>query len=253
MIILDLRDGLTEDTVIWKYYNFSSFVNLLMDRNLVFRRVDLFADKLEGTLSALALNEFHKQLLTKTDSVDAKVRVEREAKNVENFKKFTYANCWTINDNENYALWKIYLNPEKNGLAVKTTIKNLKESICFSSSDMKVPQTITIKDVSYVQLRYNKSNQDKVFTTKNPEYIYESELRLLIKNQRDWNNKRKLISEGFNDMPVIYINVDLNKMIDTLFISPFSEVWFQKTVEKLLNLKGINFDISKLSFSQIKE
>ncbi len=37
-------------------------------------------------------------------------------------KELVLINCWSINPHESYALWKIYLGGEKNGVAVRSTI-----------------------------------------------------------------------------------------------------------------------------------
>ena len=36
-------------------------------------------------------------------------------------KDLVLINCWSINPHESYALWKIYLGGERNGVAIKST------------------------------------------------------------------------------------------------------------------------------------
>ncbi len=252
-VILELKDGITENTVIWKYFNFSSFVSLLVEQKLVFRRLDLFSDKRDGSLPESIFREEYRALLQQTDEAEARVIALRKMRRVEDFKKHSYANCWTINDFENYALWKIYLSPEKNGLAIKTTIGKLKKSIDFNpSSDLKISESIVIKDVSYDQLTESESSQNNIMAHKNPEYSYESELRLLIKNQWDWTSREKQIVDGYNSMPVLFIRVDLNELIESLYVSPFSEYWFEDIFKKLIKDKWPDLG-HKIRFSKIEE
>jgi hypothetical protein len=49
--------------------------------------------------------------------------------NTNPMKDLVLINCWSVNQYENYALWKIYLGGEKNGVAIKSTVSKLRKSV----------------------------------------------------------------------------------------------------------------------------
>jgi hypothetical protein len=237
---VDLSPQYNTDTIVWKYFDFASFVSFLLNETLIFRRFDKFEDKLEGTLPLKAQKQMYQHFASKSySSTETNERTEYERQNIQIHKLYTYANCWSISNDENYALWKIYLKGEPNGIALKSSVAHLNDSICPFSEDEMPPKTVLIKDVSYDSFDYNETRQDKVFTHKNPEYRYESELRLLIKDQRNFElrgiqRKEDAISIGFNDNEIIPVSVNSNALISAILISPFAHSWFEEVTNKLI-------------------
>ena len=81
---------------------------------------------------------------------------------------------------------------------------------------------------------------DNIITTKNKFYEYEKELRLFIFHQHNENENKNIpydISEGRR------LKIDLNELIDEIYLSPFVGKWFDTTLIAILNT--VNPELSK--------
>ena len=86
-------------------------------------------------------------------------------------KELVLTNCWSINQYESYALWKIYLGGEKNGVALKSTVSSLKKSILLG--DDSYPEEFFIGKVKYrTHLKQDELSRLSVITTKKPFYDF---------------------------------------------------------------------------------
>ncbi|NVO09562.1 MAG: hypothetical protein HXX16_06340 [Bacteroidales bacterium] len=221
----------TDDQVIWRYYDFPKFASLIYEEALWFSRVDYLTDKYEGELPHENADEFVENLRNVDPYMPLNERIERglnEIKNVRKFKKFTYVSSWSMNKEESFALWKIYLNNSKQGIAIKTTVGNIRKS--FLSNDLDC----VIGQVEYSN-KVEEVNQDSINGTKKPYYEYEKEFRIFIKNQfnikTDENGKQ--FWEPFNKTG-LSIKIDLENLIERVVMSPFCEDWFIDLVRKMV-------------------
>jgi len=242
MVQINLSDNIDPHATIWKYFDLSSFLYLLLYKQLVFRRMDQFEDKLEGTIPEKARKEYEQYLVKMLTSTEAFDRVGTEVELIKRYKMWCYVNCWTINNFENYALWKLYAKDE--GVAVKTTIKNLTDAVIYDHTIIKNNQPIIVRDVNYNGLGYTDVNQDNVYSTKYSAYSYESELRLFFKNQRPLKNRDKCIYPDYNTEVVKYTKVDLAKLIDGVVISPFVQTWNREMIKFLLTKKFSSLNLN---------
>ncbi len=221
----------SDDQVIWRYLDFPKFTSLLYDESLWFSRVDYLTDMYEGELPHDNANDYVDNLKSIDPLMPLNERLDRglnEIKNIRRFKKYTYVNSWSMNNEESFALWKIYLNNSKQGIAIKTTVGNIRKS--FISSDFYC----IIGRVDYSN-KVEEVTQDSISGTKKPFYEYEKEFRIIIKN----HFKTKVDDNGSNiwepyDIKGLSLNVNLNNLIDRIVMSPFCEDWFIGLVRKIV-------------------
>lgn len=239
-----------DDTILWRYMNFTSFYSVVRNKSLFFRRLDRYPDQFEGTLSDQTIKKLYEY---RSHFPDANPDVSRNWSQsfAEDFiigKSYVLSNAWTISDHENYALWKIYLAGSKEGVAIKSTGRRLKYSL--QDNDYK----INLVKVSYDEtgIKFKDINIYRIATTKNQAYSYESECRALITRQYKYNKNDGTPPEPkFSDGTEV--PVDLEILIDQIYVSPFAGKWFYEIVESLVadNMKW--FNISNLIHSSIKE
>jgi len=211
------------------------FVSMIQSESLYLSRLDQLDDKYEGRLSLkdqvdccnripskeyiIARRLFNKDTNRNIDANDPIGRDELplflKLLDLTNRQKrdCVYANCWHINSSENYALWKIYTNND-DGIAIKTTVGNLRDCILHKDG-------FCIGKVKYYNYRTENANPNSISIfdlslRKRKEFEYENELRLI-----SW----------FMDKPII--KVDLNKLIDEIYISPFSPEPLKGVVESI--------------------
>ncbi len=229
---------------VWRYMNLPKFLFLINYSQLFFCRVDKLSDQLEGTLpfhNRRNIQDYvasYHPIITKKFASDY---AEKEELNILNFKKYTLVNCWSKNEDESFALWKLYLDGHKFGIVIQTIYKKLKESIDSNAND------ILFGDVIYDDL-VNLVKQSTINFRKNKFYRFENEVRAVIFDQYILGKSKEklpLYEVGVN------IKVDLNNLIEKIYISPLAPDWFYKLVCDIINDKyNFNFLIEK---SKIRE
>ena len=233
----------SEDQVLFRYMDFISFYALLRNQTLFFKRLDHYTDKLEGQLFDETVSAHMEWLLSKDPVHDLKDATQRALKNAEHIKlyrQWTLSNSWNMDDNESYAMWKIYLRGSSEGVAIKTTFKKLTAQL------KKNPDFVcTGGMVTYEALKHFDVGQFSVSANKRPPYAYEKEYRALIINQYDKLTKEPLFEVGAS------VDIHTEELIDQVYISPFATGWFETMIRQLLadklpNLKDIDIVWSKI-------
>lgn len=235
-------------TPIWRYMDFITFYRILTTGTILFRRLDKFPDELEGTLSPNTQQERlkYRSDFDYTTSKEAKTWTKRDIENIESFKAGTLANSWIISTSENYAMCKIYLRGNREGVAVKSTVGRLTESL--TENEFK----IFLGKVSYESLEQKDINIYSVSTNKSKPYEFENELRALIFHQFTYSSDRMKakipISEIGAEVPL-----RVKDLIEEIYISPFAGTWFNQLIRSFIKDKFPTFDEKHIKNSQIKE
>ena len=150
----------------------------------------------------------------------------------------TFINCWHENEYESEAMWKLYTISLEQGIAIKTNYKRLYTSLGKSPS-------LVIGRINYIDFDNNFAGVNNSFWFKRKSFEHEREVRVICCDRSSQDDLGKLIP------------VDLNKLIDKIYVSPTSQVWFKELVEDLLSKynikKKINGIKSTLNFSKKHE
>jgi hypothetical protein len=240
-----------EDYKIWRYLDLARFLDLLTSSQIYFSRLDKFEDPYEGYVPA---NDDY---------------LKRIAPVFNYMNKFQYANCWHINENESAAMWKLYLD-SKNGIAIQSTVNRLKKSLQGTAQWIYISE-IQYRDYSKINsLQINdairnpnsmtiqsKNNVEQIAffpgTFKRKSFEHERELRVICKTLYDPNFQDKMHIEP--DTPFgKKINCEIADLIESIYISPTSDVWFENLVNTILIKLNIKFQLipSKLYAGFIK-
>jgi len=225
--------------IIFRYMDFSKYVDLLESSKLYFCNSQYFEDKLEGTMPERFYHGWpqcatigHKHISKQFDTL---------------FPEFV--NCWNKDEYESYALWKIYTN-NHTGVCIKTTVGNLKKAL--NNNDIKIFKVKYIKSFEEIECDleppwydreiYVNGNQLRIRgrvkgVYKLDPYHYENEVRAIYIDKSKKN--------GLN------IHVELNSLISEVYLSPFSAEWFKElvikiTLDKKYCLKDIVFQKSRI-------
>ncbi|HEY8889008.1 MAG TPA: hypothetical protein VIM70_01950 [Clostridium sp.] len=241
----------TDTTVIWRYMNLESFINLISYKTLSFYRYDKLKslDPYEGANSKFELEQrdfaeaINDEIAEKSgDSSLKSTQFSRYSHNkmLEIRKKQYFINCWHINDCESVAMWDSFTN-SKTGIAIKTTVGKLKRTInnrpTNSNYDFKYGK------VNYVELNSYKGDINPLLR-KTKYFIHEQELRVYFKYIKEWvqETNKIIIDENIvpdtimniNNPDRINVDVTISELVDELIISPKSEEWLIDLITKLL-------------------
>ena len=211
-----------ENAKIWRYMDFTKFVSLLDKSALFFTRVDKLGDPFEGSCPEKVIEFWERKL-----------GVEYPGGFYKHLNKFTAVNCWHLNEYESAAMWKMYLRSNE-GIAVQSTFKRLKDSLRNKEHDVFLGK---VRYIDYSRL----VDPVEVFTYpviyKRKIFKHEQELRAVIRKlpKRGFSERSKLtIAEG------IYVPVDLNVLIDKIYLAPVSPVWQFELLKSILEKYQLN-------------
>jgi len=231
-ITFDYLNEPKPNSKVWRYMNYNKFIDLITTSQLFFCRVDKLADKKEGMLTQKISNEFYDRYINIDDFYlspkMAKQMGDNDKKRAEKYKDYILVNCWSQNLYESYALWKIYLGCQPFGVSIQTKYKNLIDSIVddnYSYSFHNVYYSDDPKDERVASIHYRKSKS----------YKFENEVRIAIFNQCVEFDGEPKYEKG------TFVKVDLNKMIERIYVSPFAPASFYEfiayVVKEKYNLK----------------
>ena len=208
---IDLEE-VPRHTIIWQYMPLSKFICLLREEKLYFNRVDNFKDKRECTLTAIDKKIFR---FTK----DAECYWERE-------RKRHFINCWLESDYELALMWDTY---GKDGVAIKTTVGNLIDSLAVDSEHHQYLSRVKYLDekLDCSQDWGTPNNVLKIPLSKRKFYEQEREIRLLY--TREETDEQKGIS----------FSVDLNCLISEVRVYPDAPPYFLEVVKKELQIASV--------------
>ncbi|SEG40782.1 hypothetical protein [Flavobacterium urumqiense] len=210
------------NTIVWKYLDLSKFLDLLMSQKLFMSRSDKFEDQYEGTFSEPTFEEIRKLSIDNPDFLNYyKSHRERVA-----------ISSWHINEYESFAMWQIFTQNSE-GLAIQSTIGRLQNAL--------QPEQVYkqyIGEVNYIDYKKEYIPFDDMFFPflfKRKSFQYEREVRIIT----DIAENDIKINEGLK------INVDINQLIEKIYIHPKSENWYKNLVIQLVSELGFNFEIEK--------
>ena len=210
------------DTVVWKYLDLSKFLDLLLSQKLFMSRSDKFEDQYEGTFSEPTYEEIKKLAIDNPDFINY-YKTHREKVAI---------SSWHINEYESFAMWQIFTQNSE-GLAIQSTVKRLQDALVPEKNYKQY-----IGEVNYIDYKKEYIPFDDMFFPflfKRKSFQYEREIRI-ITDVADNNIK---LNDGLK------INVDINQLIEKIYIHPKSENWYKNSVIQLVTQLGFDFKIEK--------
>jgi len=210
------------DTIVWKYLDLSKFLDLLLSKKLFMSRSDKFEDQYEGTFSEPTYEEIKKLAVDNPDFLNY-YKTHREKVAV---------SSWHINEYESFAMWQIFTQNSE-GLAIQSTIGRLQKAV---KPETNFDQHIG--EVNYIDYKKEYIPFDDLFFPflfKRKSFQYEREVRIIT----DTSKSNLKLNEGLK------INVDINQLIEKIYIHPKSENWYKKLVIELVERLDFDFEIEK--------
>ena len=223
--ILELPD---RDTTIWRYMDLAKFLDLVENRRLFFANGATLSDKYEGSVPEAIFESKRKELeqrgLAGRDLEDELARYRFLEAN--SMVDLALINCWTAEEDESYALWKIYSGGQNLGFAVKSTVGRLIDAI--EQGEDEYPEDYFMGQVEYSEMLPDEGiHRLKLLTRKMPFYKYENEIRLIVLNYPRSEGGTKTpypLSVGRN------VSVNTETLIECAYVSPFAPGWFFDTI-----------------------
>ncbi len=236
-----------ENAKIWRYLDFTKFISILDRKVLFFVRADRLSDKFEGSYS------FPKDIVSLIKKISPHDFKEWFRLLPKYTSEFMYVNCWCLGKYESSAMWKLYLKSDE-GIAIQSTYKRLSE--CFNKNSA-YKEGIEIGKIKYIE--YGKDlippNMYLSFLYKRKSFEHEKELRAiitLISDEQIEEPKDKKNKKPENDLTSsgIYIPIDLDILIEKIYVSPTSEKWFKDLVESIVKKYKLKMVVKQSDLSK---
>ncbi len=219
---------------VWRYMSMKKFTRLIEDQALYFCNAKRLSDQYEVTIPDATLQSWRRQLAE--DGLHGEETERELAGRLQVFgatREHTLVNCWSLSPYESYALWKIYLANQAEGVAIRTTVARLRAAVAGGAGG--------IDDKVYLgQVRYRNYlnpltlHPFDIVTTKKIFYDFERELRLFTINQAGF------AAPGKTGMPGVNLGVDLSQLVQKVYLSPFCKTGLRQEVEALLATRAIS-------------
>lgn len=217
-----------DDSVIWRFLDFAKFISLLKDRALFMTRADKFEDQFEGAVCALADSDKYDAALTDYYSVVLEGEpvgeqlIENEHRAIQMIRRNLFLSCWFEGSFESIAMWRLYASgKESKGVAIKSAVGRLKKAI---------GHPVEIGRIEYIDYSKEWPNANEALWRKRLSFEYEHEVRV------------RIITEGsLSPTPPEFMSlpVDLEELIESVYVSPMAESWFKDVVEDVLRKYGL--------------
>jgi hypothetical protein len=229
-----------ETEKVWRYMDFAKLVSILDKQCLFFARGDKFNDPFEGSYPLQ--NVLGRQSIPAGIPVESIPQFQQIMASIgdvnRNWPKHVAINCWHLNNHESAAMWQLYLQSNE-GVAIQSTYKKLKDAFSTASESVHLG---LINYIDYETEFFAADNILNPFVHKRKSFEHEKEVRALIMK---WpiggvngvNLDQDTIVGGVN------VSVNLNLLIENIYISPSSPKWFVDVVTSTIQRYGYSFTL----------
>lgn len=228
----------------------SKFVSLLQERKLYFARADNLGDPFEGTvgqLNALEVEALPRHRATEpklaswANMSDHQLReVFSQMSEIRRYQRTQiYVSCWHMNEFESAAMWKLY-SQSNDSICIQTRYDLLAELL---------PNWAFAGQVEY--LDYENScipgmDTFSPFLRKRKSFEHERELRAVV-----WAE----MGQGTPDSSLpfadggVKIEIDLDRLIEGVYVNATSPEWFSRVVAGLLGTHSVSKTVYRSGLS----
>lgn len=219
-------DQPADDDLVWRYMDFTKFVDMLARRHLFFTRIDRLEDPYEGAYTRPQVRTVGRPKPTPYAHFDPGT----------DLRQYVYVSCWYVNPHESAAMWRIYCqSPE--GVAVRTPFGALAAALRGE------PRRISAGRVRYLDYHADRMpDADGLmpFMCKRRSFEFESELRLMHYDEAAHD------AEDDDDTPPgIGMAADLDHLIGDVLLAPTAEDWLVDLVREVAKQFGVDKPVGR--------
>lgn len=228
--VIGLPTDFEDDFKVWRYLSLPKYLKLLEDNYLYLAKLSEFEDPFEGSLPKThpdSIEHFKKVYNIPGNVVDGLNEKLLQVRN------YTYINCWHINDYESAAMWSLYSKTNES-IAIQSTFLKLHEEVNNQA------QISAVGYIDYSKDHIPSGNMVYHCLFKRKSYSHEKEFRIIEYDMPSHLN---------DDEPSSFrqVNVNLDNLIENVYISPKAPVYFQDLIHSISQMYGHTYTIKKSS------
>ncbi len=228
------------DEKIWRYMDFTKYMAMISDQCLYFSRADLLGDPFEGSYPKRNIEmrkvkaEFDRQHISPENMSSFLNAVENTSHYNRREIYLNSVNCWHLNNHESAAMWKLYLKSNE-GIAVQSTYRRYRDAFNTTEKDVYIGQ------VRYLDYEAEVMPRDdslfSAFLHKRKSFEHEREVRAVIQDRELFHTRNESMPPGTR------VRVDLNKLIERVYVPPSSPEWFVLLLLTVSGRLGLNISV----------
>lgn len=221
-------------TKLWRYMDFTKFVSMIDNSGIYFSQVDLLGDPYEGSYS---LGNRKNRHFVYSRNENPEKKIEDLVSEIKDRRPGIMISCWHLSDHESAAMWKLYAKSNE-AVCIQTTFGNISEALSEETNFGLVNY------VDYDKHWIPESSYYYPFLYKRKSFEHEREIRALVDMKEI---KRKELFKGDNNG--VWCPIDLDRLIETVYVSPDSPQWFYDLTKSICSKYELNCSVvnSKLS------
>lgn len=214
-----------DNLTIWRYFNFTKFIDLIDSEEIFFCRLDKQIDPYEGLIFSPKrsdLDDFYRLTSSK--------------------RKYIFVNCWHINKYESAAMWDLYLDSVY-GVAIKTQLDKVTKAFEITKDiDISIVKMsyLDFDEISLEELILNDKKYNPASFKRN-SFSYENELRLVYVD----NNIVKPIDIKEEPPAFLKVKVNISALIEKIYVSPKAPAWFGNLLASIIDKYNLNIPLEK--------
>ena len=209
---------------LWRYMSFAKFCSLLDRKALFFSLVGDMEDRYEGFIYPPIPRE-------EGDRLQHAERLGHDL--LRTIVRTALISCWTESDHESSLMWEYYAGAE--GVAVRTTFKDLQESI---RSVAELPVTFgQVEYVDYRRMEVPKFGWAPLFH-KRMEYRGEGEVRAILPGppfQIHPKGPDVRLDADVAEQRGRYVPANLEILLKEVVLPPHAAPWFAQAVKSVMH------------------
>lgn len=258
------------DKTVWRYMPFSKFISLMTYQALWFAKLNTLQDEYEGmippTTKKLMDNE-NQKYKAQFNTPDFHRQIDNWTLENENSgRELLVANCWFLDETESEQMWAKY-GGSNEAVAIKSTIRRLVENVLVPHDD----HVSHIGMVSYIdhakhEMSTYEANQasERAFLKDKQRFSHEQEVRIVTMNLKTTTcasmegkpyTPEEVAGKNMNNFknPGLYVGVVLDQLFTEIVVCPGAEDWFANLVKRIIELKGLNVNVSASRLNRFNE
>lgn len=223
------------DGTLWRYMDFTKYVDVLHTNSLFFSRADRFDDPFEGSYSRA--NKAMRPQVYKGVDKSLHEHLGRFSRWV---RQWTLVQCWHMNDGESAAMWKLYAQSNE-AVAIQSSYAKLVEVL---------PEDVFVGRVAYIDYEKDwlpEGNTFYPFLHKRKSFEHESEVRAI--KQELPSEDDKLLADATNREPGLRVSVDVAQLVERVLVAPTAPDWFLEIVVGVTRKYGFGFPVVRSSLA----
>lgn len=226
-----------EDVFVWRYMSLEKFLDLISTRSIYFSRSDLLGDPYEGSYPRKNV-EIRSEIYKQYEEKVRKMMIEDMPRTTRKLREFVYVNCWNMSEYESAAMWDLY-GRSGGSVAIRTTYSRLRDTF---------PGEVNLGLINYIDYDIHPINEGNIlvpFMHKRKSFSHESEIRGVILKFPEAKEGIDILRS--TTVPGLRINIDIDKLVESVFVSPACPDWILGVVESVSKKFELKVDIKRSS------